>query len=136
MKQVPGSRIPPLRAAVVADDLYKPCAYLRDQGTRIAVARQQARTGEGNRARALETDAGALEDRGLTGVLRQHAAAFDRIPQVGVSLGKSYQAASLGKWLRESQNEPEAGRRVRGERQPRTARTARKRERCREGMRA
>jgi len=29
MMQAPGSRIPPLRAAVVADDLYKPCACLQ-----------------------------------------------------------------------------------------------------------
>ena len=28
--QAPGSRIPPLRAAVVTDDLYKPCACLRE----------------------------------------------------------------------------------------------------------
>ena len=29
--QVPGSRIPPFRAATAAGDLYKPCAYLRHQ---------------------------------------------------------------------------------------------------------
>lgn len=28
MMQAPGSRIPPLRAAIVSDDLYKPCACL------------------------------------------------------------------------------------------------------------
>lgn len=29
--QTPGSRIPPIRAATVAGDLYKPCACLRGQ---------------------------------------------------------------------------------------------------------
>jgi hypothetical protein len=29
--QAPGSRIPPLRAAAVASDLYKPCAYLHGE---------------------------------------------------------------------------------------------------------
>lgn len=34
--QVPGSRIPPVRAATVAGDLYKPCAYLHTE-TAVAV---------------------------------------------------------------------------------------------------
>jgi len=38
--QVPGSRIPPLRAATVAGDLYKPCAYLRLQYLISAYASQ------------------------------------------------------------------------------------------------